>query len=199
MADANNIPDGLQLRKTHQPRHGEETTRRRRGSGTDTAAGLNVDIDLDLNSCTNDGITKYLPTCPLQVRRIRGKNGRPVSAEVNYDTASNVLFINAFETGTLRRGGKGGLSTEEFKTEKVEWKPFEGMPSVGFSTQRSVVFGFAIWRFPGDWRSCVWWSDVGKTTFSRPTSWKSGVGRLTLWKSDVRKRLLCDCNPLVTD
>lgn len=82
-----------------------------------TKRDLDVELGLELDSCTDsdDEDPKSWHKSPLHVRRIKRKDGRPVSADVNYDLTSRKLLIYTFSandgsgTKTGRRAAEPDL------------------------------------------------------------------------------------------
>ena len=64
------------------------------------ALDVKIDFDLDSYSESEDDIRKSWHKSPLHVRRIRRRDGRPLSAEVNYDSSSKKLYIHTISKNT---------------------------------------------------------------------------------------------------
>jgi len=64
---------------------------------------LKIDIDLDSNNDDDeDGAQRSWHKSPLRVRRVRRRDGRPVSAEINFDSATRKLYIHSLGSGGER-------------------------------------------------------------------------------------------------
>lgn len=74
--------------------------------------GVKIDIDLDSGSDSNDDDRgDQWHRSPLRVRRIQRHDGRPLSAEINYDAASKKLYIHTLSK-KIDAGGSGRLGLE---------------------------------------------------------------------------------------
>lgn len=78
---------------------------------TRNGLGVKIDIDLDSGSNSDEDDRDKWHKSPVRLRRIRRQDGRPLSAEINYDAASKKLYIHTLSK-KMDTSGKNGRVSE---------------------------------------------------------------------------------------